>query len=139
MATSNHTHASHVTPLRVYLGVGAALIVLTAVTVAVSFVDLGGWNAVVAVAIAALKASLVALFFMHLLYDRKIFLVIFLIGVIFLAILIAFTMFDVLRRADIDPQQAEPIKREAVIYDRTEADSATAADTLAPAPDMPGR
>ena len=70
---SNHaTHkGAHIVPLRVYLGIGAALMVMTAVTVGVSFIHLGGWNVVVALTIASIKATLVALVFMHLLYDKK--------------------------------------------------------------------
>lgn len=55
-----------------YYVVFGALMVLTAVTVLVSTVHLGGMgNVAVALVIAALKASLVALFFMHLKYDGK--------------------------------------------------------------------
>jgi len=58
--------------VRLYLGVFAALLVLTGVTVAVAFVDLGhGFNIALALVIATLKASLVGLFFMHLKWERK--------------------------------------------------------------------
>ena len=48
----------------------AGLIVLTGLTVAVAQFDLGNMNLYLALAIATLKASLVVLFFMHLLWDR---------------------------------------------------------------------
>jgi cytochrome c oxidase subunit 4 len=64
---STHS-APHIVPLRAYIGVAAALFVLTVVTVAVSFVNLGGWNVVVALLIASVKSTLVAMVFMHLLY-----------------------------------------------------------------------
>lgn len=110
-------HKDHVVPLKVYLIIGAALYVLTAVTVGVSFIHLGGWNVVVAIFIAAVKASLVALVFMHLWYDRKIMLVIFITAIMFLAIFIIFTMFDTMTRGQIDEETAQPIRQEAIIYD----------------------
>jgi len=51
---------------RTGVAVFVALLLLTVVTVLVSYVDLGLWNTVVALLIASVKASLVALFFMHL-------------------------------------------------------------------------
>jgi len=125
MSTEASHSSHHIVPLKVYLLVGAALFVLTAVTVLVSFIQLGGFNAVVAVGVASIKATLVALFFMHLLYDKKIFLIVFLIAILFLTIFIGFTMFDVLRRGDIDAVSDKPIKESAIIYDESESDSIT--------------
>ncbi|RJP20245.1 MAG: cytochrome-c oxidase [Deltaproteobacteria bacterium] len=52
--------------IRTYLAVFGALLCLTVATVLVSYADLGILNVVVALLIASLKASLVALYFMHL-------------------------------------------------------------------------
>ncbi len=60
----------HVVPIRTLLAVFGALIVFTGLTVAVRYVDLGDGNIVLALTIAAIKAGLVALYFMHLRYDR---------------------------------------------------------------------
>lgn len=100
---SEHSQHGHVTPLKTYLGVGAALLFLTVVTVAVSLVDLGGFNVVVALLVATVKGSLVVLFFMHLLHDNRIYLAVFLGSLIFLAILIIFTMFDTMTRDEMTP------------------------------------
>jgi cytochrome c oxidase subunit 4 len=62
---------NHVVPPRVYLAVFAALLVLTATTTAVAFVDLGVMNVVVMLAIAIVKAVLVVLFFMHVRYSPR--------------------------------------------------------------------
>ena len=113
----------HITPLRIYLGVGIALIVLTAITVSVAQIDLGGWNAIVAVLIASIKATLVAFIFMHLWYDRKIFLVIFSVAILFLTIFIALTMFDILSRGAIDQTIAVPIEKKAGMYEQRGGDS----------------
>jgi cytochrome c oxidase subunit 4 len=57
---------------RTYLMIFAALAVLTTVTVAVSYLDVNITQAIIiAVFIASIKASLVAMFFMHLLSEEK--------------------------------------------------------------------
>ena len=128
MSAKTDSHGHHIVPLRIYLGIGEALIVLTGVTVGVSFVPLGGWNVAVALGIATIKAALVALVFMHLLYDKKIFMVIFVAAVMFVGVFIIFTMFDTLHRGDVYTGMDQPIKPAAVIYDgtSTEADSTAA-------------
>jgi cytochrome c oxidase subunit 4 len=130
-------HVAHVLPLRVYLSVTATLLVLTAITVYVSTLDFGGYNLVIAMLIAAAKASLVALFFMHLRYDNKLYMVIFVAAVTFLAIFIILTMFDTLERDDIYEIRAQPIERQAVIYrsDTSSQQSAGHSDTAQPPAD----
>ena len=87
-----------IVPIKVYAKVLAALLILTATTCAVSFVDMGRMNAVVGVAIAFVKASLVALVFMHLRYSPRLMLVVATAGLFWLGILIALTMGDYLTR-----------------------------------------
>lgn len=127
------THAHHILPLRVYVAVAAALLVFTAITVYISTLDFGPYNLVVAMVIAAIKATLVALFFMHLRYDSKLYMVIFVSAVMFLAVFIIFTMFDTLKRDDIYEIKARPIEKQAVIYDslRTASHSTESADSFA--------
>jgi cytochrome c oxidase subunit 4 len=81
-----------------YITVWAALIVLTAVTVAVSYVHLGMMNVVVALLIASVKASLVALFFMHLRYDDRLVWGFALAPIFFLVLIIAGTLSDTVFR-----------------------------------------
>jgi len=109
-------HKVHITPIKTYLAVATLLLVLTIVTVAVSFVNLGPFNVTVALAIASLKALLVAFFFMHLFYDNKLYLVIFSMALIFLTIFLTFTMFDTTTRGSIEKDKAVPINKEATIY-----------------------
>ena len=61
--------AGHISPKSTYYAIFGALMVLTAVTVAVAFVNLGSFNFPVAIGIAILKATLVILFFMHAKYS----------------------------------------------------------------------
>ena len=59
--------------IRTYLMIFGALMVLTIITVGVSYVHLPTALAVlVALVVATIKASLVAMYFMHLLHERKV-------------------------------------------------------------------
>ena len=84
----------HVVPLKVLVGVWAVLVVLTVVTVGVTYVDLGRLNIVVALLIAAVKASFVLLYFMHLRYDSPINAFIFVVALLFVALFIMGTITD---------------------------------------------
>jgi cytochrome c oxidase subunit IV len=102
---------AHVTPLKVYFGVWAALIVGTIITVAVSYVDFNvilgvpNVNLVVAMVVAVTKALLVCLFFMHLKDDNKIYALTFGSSVIFLGIFFLLTMSDLFTRGIVDDKQ----------------------------------
>ena len=89
---------NHIIPFKVYIKVLSALLVLTVITVAVAQVDFGVLNAVIAMGIATVKAALVLLYFMHLKYDDKTYLVIFLAGVFFLVVIFLFCEFDLITR-----------------------------------------
>ncbi len=115
--TSGAHAQSHITPLNTYLAVGASLLFLTAVTVWVARFDFGSWNMIVAMVVATIKASLVVLFFMHLLHDNKFFGAILLISLIALTVFIVFTMLDNGSRASINTIQMEEINKKAKIYD----------------------
>ena len=90
--------AQHVVPRKIYFAVFAALIVLTATTTAISFLDLGPWNTVVALGIAFVKATLVVLFFMHVKYSPRLTQVTIAGGLFWLAILIGITLSDFMTR-----------------------------------------
>ncbi len=113
---SSNAHTEHILPLKTYFGVFAALLVLTAITVWIAGFHFGPFNLIVAMAVAAIKASLVALYFMHLKYDNKVYLLIFLFSIAFLAVFIMFTMADTMTRGKVDEQRANPINPNAVIY-----------------------
>ena len=106
-----HTAHSHpVTSPKVYATVLAALLVLTVITVTAAGIDFGPYNTVIALVIATMKASLVALFFMHLRHDRFN-AVVFLGGVLFLAVFLIFTLFDIDSRVTILPANLKtPVK-----------------------------
>jgi cytochrome c oxidase subunit 4 len=71
MPTQDHSDEfGHISPHSLYLKIFGALLVLTVITVGVTRIDFGTMNIVVAMIIASAKAMLVALFFMHLKYER---------------------------------------------------------------------
>jgi cytochrome c oxidase subunit IV len=78
--------------LAMVLGV---LLVLTCITVGVSYIHLGFFNIPVALGIACLKVTFVLLFFMHLKYESRIITLSFIGTVTFLVIMIGFTFWDV--------------------------------------------
>jgi len=82
----------------VYVAVFAALLVLTVATVAVSYIDLGLWNVAAALIIASVKASLVALFFMHLKQEGRLVWAFAVVPVLFLVLIIAGTLSDTMFR-----------------------------------------
>lgn len=90
--------SEHILPKKTYLLVFTALILFTALTTGVAYIDLGPYNAVAALAIAVCKACLVVLFFMHLKYQVGMTRVVLLAAVVWLSILIVFTLSDVFTR-----------------------------------------
>jgi cytochrome c oxidase subunit 4 len=73
---------SHIAPKSLYYTIFGSLMVLTAVTVAVAFLQLGALNFPVAIGIAVTKATLVILFFMHVKYGCVLFFMATLLGML---------------------------------------------------------
>lgn len=88
----------HIIPFKVYLNVLIALLILTIITVWVAQFDFGQMNTVIAMAVASVKAVLVASFFMHLKYDSRVNLVILVSGVFFLVVMYVFCWLDIATR-----------------------------------------
>lgn len=95
---STHDSHHHIIPLKTYLGVFAALLVLTFITVAVTRFDFGAFNTVVAMIIASAKAFFVLAYFMHLKYDDKLYLVGFFISIFFLVLMYFLSFLDIITR-----------------------------------------
>src|SRR5688572_12133958 len=90
--------SGHVSPKPTYYAIFGALMVLTAITVFVAFINLGALNFPVALAIAIFKATLVVLFFMHVKYSSKLTKLVVGSAFFFLVILFALTLSDYLSR-----------------------------------------
>ena len=88
----------HVSSVQTYVAVFGALLLFTGLTYAVSFADLGPFAFPVAMLVACTKAFLVASFFMHLKYEKKVFVIMFLTAIGIFAIFLGLTFFDYLFR-----------------------------------------
>ena len=88
----------HIVSRNVYFAIFIALVVLTVATWSVAKMDLGRMNAVVALTIAVIKATLVVLYFMHVRYSSKLTWVFVGAGFFWLAIMVALTLSDYMTR-----------------------------------------
>lgn len=94
----------HISSDKILLSVAGGLFILTILTVGVHYLALPHpWSIIVAMAIAVFKATLVALFFMNLWWDKRFNLMLFIASVVFLALLVGFTMLDTLFRSVPSP------------------------------------
>ncbi len=106
---------AHISPNTMYFTVFAALAVLTVLTWAIALYDLGPFNDVVALGIAATKTTLVVLYFMHVLDAPKLTKLVVASSVIWLLIMFGLTMIDYTTRQGVvrDPEPVPP----AIEYD----------------------
>lgn len=95
----------HVAPASLFTKVLLALLALTILTVAVSRVHFGSFNLFVAMAIAAVKASLVMTYFMHLKWDTPVNQIAILSSFLFLSLLFVFILADLSTRGATDEIQ----------------------------------
>ncbi|HUI26762.1 MAG TPA: cytochrome C oxidase subunit IV family protein [Candidatus Kryptonia bacterium] len=85
---------SHVVSVKLYVAIFLTLMMLTTITVAVAFVDLGPFSNVIALTIAVTKATLVILYFMHVRYSSRLTWLVVSTGFFWLAVMIVFTLSD---------------------------------------------
>jgi cytochrome c oxidase subunit IV len=108
-AADEHHGFSHPMPVWQLLAVFFALIALTGLTVYQSTFELGNLELALTMVIATAKASLVILFFMHMLHDKPLNAIIFLGSFIFVALFLGFTLMDSSAYRDsIELQQIDP-------------------------------
>jgi cytochrome c oxidase subunit 4 len=92
-----------------YFTIFGSLMILTAITVGVAFINLGRLNFPVAISIAILKATLVVLFFMHVKDSSRLTKLIVGTGFFFLLVLFTLTLTDYLSRGwQTYPVQSSP-------------------------------
>ncbi|MDE0960036.1 MAG: cytochrome C oxidase subunit IV family protein [Planctomycetota bacterium] len=89
-----HPEFGHMTGPTLLLTILTMLLFLTWATVAVSYIDLGSMNVVVAMGVATIKATLVSLYFMHLRWDRPFNAVIFVGSLFLLGLFLGFALLD---------------------------------------------
>lgn len=94
MSDRSNIPVGHVVPLRVLATIWGILMVLTVVTVAATHVDLSRINIWIALGIATVKAVLVALYFMHLRYDKPFHAIVFITAVFFVLLFVGISLTD---------------------------------------------
>ncbi len=117
-ASNKHAAASaahHGPSLPLLAGVLVALLILTWVTVAATWFQLGTLNLWIAMAIATLKGTLVALYFMHLRYEKPFNAIILISALAFVLLFIGITLQDTVHYQpniqalrDVDPNEYAP-------------------------------
>ncbi|HYC62284.1 MAG TPA: cytochrome C oxidase subunit IV family protein [Thermoanaerobaculia bacterium] len=93
-----HAPAHHRSSLASYFAVFMTLMILTVVTVWVSRIDLGAFNTIVAMAIAILKATVVILWFMHVIHSPRLTWIVVISSFIWLAMMFVLFYADYLTR-----------------------------------------
>ena len=93
--------SGHVLPARTYYAVFFALLLLTAVTTAVAYFDLGPLNTIVALAIAVTKGTLVVLYFMHVKFSPRLIGIMVVAGIFWLLVLFTLSMGDYMTRVPV--------------------------------------
>lgn len=84
----------HIDSVKTYVGVLVVLLILTALTTGVAYIDLGAMSTVVALSIAVCKMLLVALFFMHVRHSDKLTKLVVSGGLMWLGILLLLSLTD---------------------------------------------
>ena len=96
--------SEHIVQPRIYIAIFLALMVGTTLTVVAAFYDFPGpLNAVVALTIASIKATLVVLYFMHVRYSGRLIWLVIVAALLWLAIMFAITFSDYWTRMWLAP------------------------------------
>jgi cytochrome c oxidase subunit 4 len=90
--------SDHILPVKSYLTVYAALMVLLVATVGAAFIDLGWFNFTLTMIIAVAKALMILLIFMHVRYSERLIWVFSGAGFLWLGLLIALSLNDYFTR-----------------------------------------
>lgn len=99
---SRHEH--HISSVTLLSAVAGALFLLTVATVGVHYLHLPDpWSIIAAMGIAIFKATLVALFFMNLYWDKRFNAMLLVTSIVFFMLLVGLTLLDTLFRPEISP------------------------------------
>ena len=91
---AEHDNEPHpLVSIRLYVAVWAVLIILTGITVGVSFLDMQRFTVFTAMLIATVKASLVVLYFMHIRFVKPIysFMILFIVATYAVFVILTFS------------------------------------------------
>jgi cytochrome c oxidase subunit 4 len=97
---AGHTeNEQHIVGPGTYAIIFVCLLIGTLATVGASFIEMGPWNPVVALAIACVKATLVVLFFMHIKYSSRLMKLTVGAGLFTFLVLVGMSLSDYISRA----------------------------------------
>ena len=133
MSTHTETHTHHGGP-KIYTANLFALLFLTIITVAAASFNFGSANVVIALAIASVKAILVGLFFMHLIWDKPVNAIVIVAGFLFLGIFLMFDFLDVTTRDGMQPRNMPVMENATPVPDTMNPLKAAPPKPLEPAP-----
>ena len=92
--SGHEQNAQHISPVKLYVVIWLALMCLTVITVAVSYLDMYKFTVFTAMLIATVKATTVLLYFMHIRFEKAIY------TYMILAVLATYATFVILTFAD---------------------------------------
>lgn len=113
--TKKH-NAHHVMPFKTHFTVFSALLIMTALTIYVSYLNLGEYSIYPAMTIAIIMAFLVAYFFMHLKYDVRFHAIVFFASIFFLAVFMGLTLTDIMTRGEVIPAQGNLVLHDDLAF-----------------------
>lgn len=93
-----HHESQHVTPYTTHIWVLITLLVLTFITVTVTWIDLSALTVAIALLIASTKAVIVLTYFMHLKFESVLFRVLVFMVLLIYTMVILFILSDYLMR-----------------------------------------
>jgi len=105
--------------------------------VAAASFNFGSANVVIALAIASVKAILVGLFFMHLIWDKPVNAIVIIAGFLFLGIFLMFDFLDVTTRDGMQPRNMPVMENATPVPDTMNPLKAAPPKPLEPAPAAP--
>jgi cytochrome c oxidase subunit 4 len=94
-----HGDPDHIVSPKIYVVIFLTLLFFTALTIGASYLEMGPFNPIVAIAIAVTKATLVVLFFMHVKYSSRVTKLAVGAGVFTFLVLVGMTLSDYISRA----------------------------------------
>jgi len=98
--------SSHIAPIKTYLAIWIALMVLLALTIGAAFIHMGHLNLAITLLIAGIKAAMVVLYFMHVRWSSRLTWVFASAAVLWLGILFVLSVSDYTTRGAMPEQRA---------------------------------
>ncbi|MEI6455849.1 MAG: cytochrome C oxidase subunit IV family protein [bacterium] len=92
------SETTHITSYRTYMVVLISLLILTSITITVTWIDLSAFTVLTALVIASVKATIVIKYFMHLKFESSLFKILVVMVLLIYVLVILLLFFDYLFR-----------------------------------------